>query len=404
MINLPVPAFVVGGGLNALGVVRSLAKAAIPVTLVECSRRRPAVWSRYCSFARVPGLHGAALIDGLKALARPGEPRPVLILNGDREVDAVSEARSEIEPFYRISLPEAPMVRALADKTLFQAFAERTGLPVPRAAVVNSAADLEALGRLTPPLVLKPASKALVVRGVVERIVVARTADEARRAAQRMLAAGASLIAQEWIDGDDSDIYFSLFACDEKSRPLALFFGRKLVCEPPDVGSTALCVEAAPDGPELESLTRRFLEVTGYRGLGGLEFKRDRRSGRYVIVEPTVGRTDWQTEIACLCGVNLPLAAYRSELGTASANSASTVSSARAASQVAWRASVLSRSTWRRVTPGVRVCDATFRLTDPLPGFYHYLVDEVGHRVARILSKLIRLPMSIARSPSAPPA
>jgi predicted ATP-grasp superfamily ATP-dependent carboligase len=368
------------------------------VTLVDCSRRRPASWSRHCRFARVPGTQGTALIDGLMALARPGEPRPVLILNGDREVDAVSEARSEIEPYYRISLPKPAMVRALADKTLFQAFAERTGLPVPRAAVVNSAADVPALERLTPPLVLKPANKALVIGGVVERIVVAQNAGEARDAAHRMLASGATLIAQEWIEGDDTDIYFSLFACDEKSRPMALFFGRKLVCDPPNVGSTALCVEASPDGPELESLTRRFLAVTEYRGLGGLEFKRDRRSGRYVIVEPTVGRTDWQTEIATLCGVNLPLAAYRSELGTASS------SATRSAPAVAWRASALRRGTWRRVPSGVRVFDATFRLSDPLPGFYHYLVDEVGHRVARIASKLIRLPMSVTRSPSAPPA
>jgi hypothetical protein len=33
------------------------------------------------------------------------------------------------------------------------------------------------------------------------------------------------------------------------------------------------------------------------------------------MVEPTVGRTDFQEEIAALNGVNIPLAAYRGELG-----------------------------------------------------------------------------------------
>jgi predicted ATP-grasp superfamily ATP-dependent carboligase len=60
----------------------------------------------------------------------------------------------------------------------------------------------------------------------------------------------------------------------------------------------------------LAGLTRHFIEQVRYEGIGGLEFKRDRRAGRIVIVEPTVGRTDWQSEIATLCGINIPLTVY----------------------------------------------------------------------------------------------
>ena len=65
---------------------------------------------------------------------------------------------------------------------------------------------------------------------------------------------------------------------------------------------------------ELLTVTEQFIALVPYRGLGSLEFKRDRKRNRLVISEPTVGPSDWQSEIATLCGVNLPLRLYQAEL------------------------------------------------------------------------------------------
>jgi D-aspartate ligase len=46
-----------------------------------------------------------------------------------------------------------------------------------------------------------------------------------------------------------------------------------------------------------------------------MEFKRDTRTGRFFMVEPTVGRTDYQEEVATLNGANISYAAYCGELG-----------------------------------------------------------------------------------------
>jgi D-aspartate ligase len=64
-----------------------------------------------------------------------------------------------------------------------------------------------------------------------------------------MLVLAKRLVVQEWVDGADTEIYFTLFACDSKSHVLTMFPGRKLVCDPPAVGSTAVCV-AAPRASE----------------------------------------------------------------------------------------------------------------------------------------------------------
>jgi D-aspartate ligase len=357
------PAVVVGGTLNSLGVVRSLARAGIPTYLACDTRFCPAGLSRHCTLLRVPDLEGRGLVDGLLSITgRIGE-KAVLILSSDLQVIAVSRARAALEAHYFLALPTETMVDVLIDKAKFQAYAEEIGLRVPRAVVLDQGHDEQALDVLSMPVVLKPVDRALVLAGV-ERTTRADTCAEARAVARRMRCAASSVVVQEWIDGDDDDIYFTLFVCDGQARIVALFTGRKMMCDPPRVGNTALCVAATEEHQALAAQSQAFVTHSHYHGIGGLEFKRHRRTGQFVVVEPTVGRTDWQEEIATLCGVNIPAIAYRTALGEP-VESVGAIDPA-----VAWRASIRYRAGACALRPGTRIVDGYFRRADPLPGVY----------------------------------
>jgi D-aspartate ligase len=279
------------------------------------------------------------------------------------------------------------MVALLADKTLFQKYAEREGFPVPRTIVVASGADLRSIETLTLPVVIKPGDKTLVLSGQVERAVRVSTLERARSEAVRMLARAKRLVVQEWVDGADTEIYFTLFACDSNCNVVAMFSGRKLVCDPPGVGNTAVCVAAPNAAAELGSLSRQLIVRVGYKGIGSLEFKRNRRDGRFVIIEPTVGRTDWQEEIATLCGVNIPLNLYRAELGYP-------VEEATAESrEVVWRSSIEHRVPPGMLSPGSTTLDGYFRFGDPLPGIYYYGIEKFPEFARRRTKQLMRLPV-----------
>jgi len=372
-----VPVVVVGNTLNALGVVRSLAQGAVPVFLVTSTRQCAAAWSRHCRVVRRPTLGDRDLLAAVRAVHERTGERPVLMLTGDEEVDAASNLRGELQPLCRLRLPAPDVVRLLEDKGQFQRFAERHDLPVPRAAVLTGTGELGAIGALALPVVVKPALKAPVLQHRVERAVRAGTLREAQSAATQMLSVTGKVVVQEWIDGPDTEIYFCLFACDAESRATSMFVGRKVVCAPPAIGNTAYCVAAPEASAELSQLTARLIASVRYQGLGSLEFKRERTSGRFLIVEPTVGRTDWQEEIAALCGVNVPLAAYCSETGTEMPATALPTASA-------WRTSIGHRAPRGSVAAGTRVYDAHFRLSDPLPGLYYYLVDAILKRGLRL--------------------
>lgn len=368
---------VVEGTLNGLGVIRSLARGRMPIYLVDSRPQSAARWSRHCRYVRVASVDGPELVDALVDLGRRLDSRPVLILTGDHSVNCVSERREQIEPFYRISLPSREMVRILSDKARFQQFAEREGFAVPRTVQVESTADLVRLGELNPPLVVKPSDKRLVLDGVLERAVRAATHADAARAAALMLASTRSLIVQEWIHGPDQALHFALFSCDGKGEPVGVFVGRKLVSSPPAIGNTALCIAAPEAASELTAITLQFIARTGYRGLGSLEFKRDSGTGRFLIIEPTVGRTDWQEELATLCGVNLPLRTYLAELGRRGEPDP------KAFPAVAWRQSVGFRAP---LTQETHVVDGYFRWSDPLPALYYYAMQGGVLRLRQRLS------------------
>ncbi len=373
-----ISAVVVGGNLNALGVVRSLSQGRMPLFVVETTRQPAACWSRHARFVRTPSLEGSALIETLVELGLRLADRPVMILTGDQCVEAVSAARDRIEPLYRISLPSVDIVRALADKDEFQRLAEREGFRVPRGVAVSRLEECAQIARLTAPVILKPADKTLVLAGIAERAVRADTIAAAEQAARRMLRQAPRLIVQEWIDGPDTEIFFSLFSCDRDGRLLGLFPGRKLVCSPPMIGNTAVCAAAPEAAAELAHQTQRFVERVGYRGLGSLEFKRDRRSGEFVIIEPTVGRTDWQEEIATLCGINLPLITYRAEAGLPVPAPPQSW-----ANSPAWRATLRYRAPHGLLPANTRLVDGFWRWSDPLPAVHYYVYERGVQRLWR---------------------
>jgi D-aspartate ligase len=371
------PAVVVGGELSGLGVARSLWRENVKVYVVA-ARRGPANYSRSCRTILAGSLDGRPLVDALLGLARRIGDGAVLLLTDEMAVDAVSRYREELTRAYRFFLPSPDTVALLAEKQFFQDFAERNGFAVPRSVVVEKHEDLDRLGALQLPLIVKPTAKAVIHSGQAERIGKFETLDDAIAFCARMLPIAAKLIAQEWIPGPDSNIYFCLFYRGRDGKILSIFTGKKILSDPPELGTTVIC-RAAPEAQHvLEPVTNAFADRIDFKGMGSIEFKRDAH-GRFVMIEPTVGRADWQEEIATLCGVNVPFAAYRDELGLAP------VPIGRVRHDIAWRASFLKPWPKRESRPRTRVYDGFWRWGDPLPAVQHYMIDALSRHALRPL-------------------
>lgn len=361
-------AVVAGMDLNGLGIVRSLARAGVRVTAIDTDTGRPPMKSRFGTKLKVAALHGPRFVDELVKLRDRFAAKPVLFLTQEASVVTASAARSSLTELYYFTMPNHTLMERLLDKNGFQRLAEDCGYSIPRVVRVTRDSDLDLLQFLRFPCVLKPARKDLDYGKQFAKAYRVDGPDQVVRLWRKIRSVLSDVIVQEWIEGDDTDVYFCL-QYRARTGTIVSFVGRKLVQWPPLVGGTAFCIAAPEAASSLIDLTNRFFTAVGFVGLGSIEYKKDRRDGVYYMIEPTVGRTDLQEEIATLNGVNIPLEALLLETGSAPSVPVGT------ARRRAWRDPIGCANAERAgaglfpagLIRDVEVFDAYLRAYDPVP-------------------------------------
>ena len=369
-----IPAVVVGGSDNCggLGVVRSLGRAGVPVVVIDREYTAAALHSHYARKLIVPELSGPSFVRDLLNIASTIKSRPVLFLTSDEAALTVSRHRTELEKHYRFRLPSHQCLVSLMQKNRVQELAIEHDFPVPRAVRIRNFDDLRRLTELSFPAIIKPSIKTDdYLTQQFERGYRVTSLEQAVSISRRILPVLPDMVVQEWIEGADSAIHFCL-VYRGRHGTVSSFTGRKLSIWPPDVGTTASCTAAPEAHAELHQLTDSFFNAMAFVGMGSMEFKRDDRTGQFFMIEPTVGRVDWQEEVATLNGANIPLAAYLHEIGAAvpAANNVPLVIWSDSARH--WKAA-RGGHTGRTAWPKAKVYDAYWRIDDPLPALFHAL-------------------------------
>jgi len=391
-VNSWVPAVVVGAGINGLGVARSLARARVPVWIVDSDPRQPGMHTRAARPWVIAAMQGEALVEGLRSLvpSRLSNSRPVLILTQEESVKAVSRCREGLSPHYRFTLPEKDVVDTLLHKEGFQRLAEALRAPIPPLVHIRSFQDLPQLKSLRFPVVVKPGERHAGYSHAFKKAYRIGDKVEAEQLINRILLVMPDVVVQEWIEGADSDIFFCLQYIRHDGIVAASFTGRKIRSWPPQVGGTASCTAAPESAGELEETTTRFFNSAGVVGLAGMEYKRDAGSGAFRMVEPTIGRTDYQEEVASLNGINLPYAAYCAELDMPVMQPVSTKR------PLVWRdrsvdsqsAAAQNQSIRQGFPDGCVVVEALWRRHDPMPALMHML-ERVRHALQARARKVL---------------
>lgn len=385
------PALVLGAGLNGLGVARSLAREKVPVWLLDSDGRRCEMRTSAATAVKVRSLQGQALIEDLFELAatRFAGIRPVLFLTQEETVKTISSHREQLNALYRLTLPPEQVVEALLHKEGFQRLAEKLGSPIPPMVHVRSLADLPAIENLRFPVVVKPGERNADYGHQFKKAYRVENLPDAQKLIRTILPVMPDIVVQEWIEGPDSTIYFCLQYLHPDGHVAASFTGRKIRSWPPQVGGTASCVAAAEFHDELSAITAQFMHAAGVVGMASMEYKRDVRSGEFRMVEPTIGRTDYQEEVATLNGTNVPYAAWCSELGlpVPRANASQSPVVWRVQSEDSQSAAAQGHSAAEAYPAGCQVADALWRWRDPVPG----LAQGMGRAQRALYNRTLKL-------------
>lgn len=314
MSAAPSPAAVVIGldCMTGLQSARILARRGVPVLALAADERHPCARTRVCRrIVRAP-LAGEGLLAALEGLGPEASDggRAVLYPCTDAAVLTLSRARDRLSPWYHVVLPAPDVVETLLDKVRFQAFAEASGLPVPRTFLLRDRAQAEAAAReLRYPCILKPPQKTATWQAHTRaKVYKVAGAEDLLALYDRCRDWSDTLMVQEWIDGTDADLYSYNGYFSAAGEPLAGFVARKLRQWPPQTGTSCLGEECRND-VVLETALALF-RAAGFRGLGYVELKRDPRSGEHVVIEPNIGRPTGRSAIAEAGGVALLYTMY----------------------------------------------------------------------------------------------
>jgi predicted ATP-grasp superfamily ATP-dependent carboligase len=303
------PPAVLLGGLN---VARALGLAGIPVIVASADAREAAFASRYCiGRLLLPAAPGAALEALLRAGERiagaVGRSVPLFYGNDDRQ-RLIQEHRGALSPYYALLLNDPEVAHAVIEKDLFQPLAARRGLPIPRTL------DWDALQGFERPVLVKPRTKFAWESSPVHVQLFGRRGKARVFANGRALLADAracelraDLLVQEYVEGDDRQIWSFHGFCDEHARLLDWFIGRKIRTYPALTGIST-CLELARDD-ELAALGQRIATALPLKGIFKIDLKRDLRTGRLRVLEVNARYNLWHY-LGAANGVNLAGTAY----------------------------------------------------------------------------------------------
>lgn len=305
------PAVVVGvDNITGLQTARILAARSVRVYAIATDRKHWGARSNACTEVIEAPMSGPDLIAALLGLGRRLDERAVLIPCTDAAVETLSRHRAELADDFVLALSEHRHVELLLDKVGFAAYATAHGFPIPRTEVLRDRSDAEVVAAsIQYPCVLKPPNKSVewLAHTSAKAFPVADAA-AFLDVYDRISSWVPVVLAQEWIAGEEGELYSCNAVFGAGGEPLATFVARKVRQWPPDVGTSASGEECRND--EVLDTTVRLFGDLGYRGLAYLEMKRDARTGRLMIVEPNVGRPTGRSAIAEAGGVELVHTAF----------------------------------------------------------------------------------------------
>jgi len=155
------------------------------------------------------------------------------------------------------------------------------------------------------PVIIKPAKPLSSFK-----TQIAANHDEVNKLTEKF-AADLPFVAQEYIEGGDQTLYFCALTLNSGNLVQSMG-GQKLSSFPPARGQTTIAQTF--ENHEVTNFTLRFFNQFKLSGPVSLEMKKA-PDNTYWVIEPTVGRTDFWSELCIKAGFHQPYQEYLIALG-----------------------------------------------------------------------------------------
>ncbi|WP_274563519.1 ATP-grasp domain-containing protein [Streptomyces spiramyceticus] len=272
---------------GGLGVVRTLGRMGVPAYAMVEDRFTPTALSRHLAgrFVRpTTGREDASeLVSTLLQIGREIGRPTVAVAEGDEAAVLLAENADRLAEWFVLPPVPPALPRRLASKEGLHRICQEHGVPTPRTRSPVNRAELVAVSREWGfPVVLKDREPFTKLNGsAMGHTTVVH--DEGELLARCGAAESPSVIVQEYIPLELAEEWFTHLYLSAGGIPRLVFTGHKLRSWPPRTGLTTRA-RARPN-TTLTTLAAELCRVIGYCGIADLDWRFDRRDGRYKLVD-----------------------------------------------------------------------------------------------------------------------
>ena len=292
-------AIILGGHIQALGIVRSLGKRKIPVYLVQSEVISIAMFSKYVkkTFISPSEFDDINFINYLISLSFKNKFNNfILFPTNDQQVSLISKNYDILSKSFILAVPKWGISKKIINKKNTFEIAKSLGMDQPKTYFPGDLENVKTIcKKMEFPCIIKPAVMHKFFRKTKKKVVLCKNKNELLRNYLISLKyiKKDEVMIQEVIPGDGSHLYsFCSFHKDGNSfLPLVCIRKRQ---HPIDFGNGTTFAISKHD-VNLQKVSSRLLEKINFSGLSEVEFKKDPRDNKFKFLEVNSRTWKWHS-------------------------------------------------------------------------------------------------------------
>lgn len=288
-MDTSVPCVVICPGYHGHAVARSLGRLGVSVYGVHSDPKSPSAKSKYWRenfFWDVSKASEQDSVEWFLSLARNIGSHPILLATDDNSCLFLDNNSERLKDEYIFPTLSNGLVYTLNNKKDLFFLCKEKSVRTPNCWFPKCRNDLiQFIEQNTFPVLIKGIETTVLQKKVGLRMLVVKDATALLYFYTMMKGVGYSdLMLQEYIPGDDENVWMFNGYFDKNSNCLFGLTGRKLRQYPPYTGIT--CLGISQTNETLYRQANSFLRSIEYRGIVDIDFKYNRRTGEFYLLDP----------------------------------------------------------------------------------------------------------------------
>ncbi|MBI9097870.1 MAG: hypothetical protein JEY91_05310 [Spirochaetaceae bacterium] len=283
-----IPAVILPLSYNGILFTRALHSKGVPVIGLIKSKKDCFYHTNSCEKVLCSDLYGSDSLSKLKEIGECAVVKPVLIPTSDEGVKFILSNLNILQKYFLLNIPETNTADLLLEKQKLYKWGKDKFL-FPKTGILNTAEDLKAASDdLMFPVIIKPNYRDANWPADLDKATICDDRESMLDAFEKFIAHADSCLISEFIPGGDDHIE-TCHVYYNKGKIINSYTNQKIRQYPPLTGTGAYI--SSKENEEIRKITTDFFDShIEYTGIGGIEFKKDARTGEYKIIEPFVGR------------------------------------------------------------------------------------------------------------------